>query len=124
MQSAQQVPIASGDYKAANPTAVQLDTENAVSLRVGVNISAISGAGAQLVVNIEGYDKGSDSWYSLLASAALNATGFTPLVVDPRIAAVANSVAQQPLPTQVRIRPVKGGTTSTLSYSISADLTQ
>lgn len=113
------VAVASGDYSAADPAPVTFEPTGAVGLTIVTDITAISGAGAQIVVNIEGFDPASGKWILLLASAALTATGTTVQIVDPRDATLtANVTAQKPLFGLMRVRPVKSGTTTTLTYSI------
>jgi hypothetical protein len=77
-----------------------------------------SGAGNTLTVNIEGFDPASGKWVTLLTSAGLVAVATTQLHVSPYMTASANVVAQLSLPEVIRVRPVKSGTTTTLTYSI------
>jgi len=62
------------------------------ALRIAVNISAI--AAGSLTVTILGYDQSSGAAWTVLASAALVATGLTLLSVGPFVAAAANVNAQ------------------------------
>lgn len=120
---ASSVAVVSGDYKSVDPTAVVLEVggpeAEVVALRVVLDVTAASGGGG-VTVNIEGFNEGSNDWYPLLVSALVTATGKVQLVVDPRKAAAANLVAQEPLPPTVRIRPVGSGTRTTLNYSVTA----
>lgn len=113
--------VASGAYNAADPSAAEFATTGATGLNVFINVTAISGAGATLTVHIEGYDKASGTWVTLLTSAGLVATGAVVLTVDPRITGSTNVIAQKGLMEKMRVRPVKSGTTTTLTYSIGAN---
>lgn len=112
--------IVSGAYNAADPAAAEFTPLSATGLTVVVDITALTGAGCTLTVNIEGFDKASGKWVTLLTSAGLVATGTTVLRVDPRIPVSANVTAQSALFEKMRVRPVKSGTTTTLTYSIGA----
>lgn len=116
--------IASGDYKAADPTPAEFGTLGAVGLTVVIDITVQSGAGNTLTVNVEGFDPASGKWVTLLTSAGLVAVATTAIIVDPRVAASANVVAQKPLYEKMRVRPVKSGTTTTLNYSIGIHLAE
>lgn len=116
--------IVSGAYNAADPTAAEFGTLGAVGLTVVIDVTAVSGAGATVTVNVEGFDPASGKWVTLLTSAGLIAVATTPIIVDPRVAPTANVAAQKPLFERMRIRPVKSGTTTTLSYSIGIILAQ
>lgn len=113
--------VASADFKSVDP----VDSDVVVPLgttafRVNLNITAASGGGG-VTVTIQGYDPGSDTFYTLLVSALKTATGFTQLLVDPRITASANLIAQVPVPRKVRVHCVGSGTRTTLNYSVGVD---
>lgn len=112
----------SADYSAADPAPVEVATGTPAIL-VGINVTAISGSGATLTVTVEGYDLASNTWRTLLASAGLVANGFVLLAIDPRLTAAANLIAKVNVPSRIRVKPVKSGTTTTLTYSISVDAT-
>jgi hypothetical protein len=117
------VAVVSGDYKSVDPTPVEFQTLGAASMRLGLNVTAASGGGG-VTVTIEGYDPGSDTWFTVLASALKTTVAFTTLLVDARLAASANLIAQAPLPAIVRVKPVGSGTRTTLNYSITTELTK
>lgn len=115
--------IPSADYTAADPTPAEFNALGAVGLTAVLVITAQSGAGNTLTLNIEGFDKASGTWVLLLASAAIaNTPGTTVYIVDPRVVAAANVSAMKPLWERMRFRPVKAGTTTTLTYSVGFTL--
>src|SRR5574341_759139 len=114
------VIVASGDYKAVDPAAVTLDVEEADSLRLGVDVTSLSGAGCTVTVTVNGIDAVNGTEYLLLQKAITTQT-FNPLVIDPRVPAAANAVAQTPLPARVIVRCVGSGTRTTLTYGVSAE---
>jgi hypothetical protein len=89
---------------------------------VFINITAISGTSPTLTVTLEGKDEVSGQHYTILASAALNATGFTVLRVFPGLTASANLTASDVLPTNWRVKSVIGGTGPSVTATISAAL--
>lgn len=116
------VVIVSGDYHTTDPTPTEFTpSQRAQNLVLVVNISAVSGAGATVTVEVDGWDKGSLSWVPLLTSAGLVAVGASILRIGPNITATANISAQSPLFETMRVKPVGSGTRTTLNYSISAN---
>lgn len=101
-------------------TGDSVETTGYAGLRAVVDITAYSGTGS-LTLTIQGYDPVSGKWYTLLASAALAATGTTDLVVYPGCVAVANRVANVPLPRDVRTT-VAVGDASSQTYSVGLQL--
>lgn len=111
--------IASGAYQAADPSPAEFTPPfNATALEVVIDITVITGAGNTLTVTIEGFDKASGKWVSLLVSAGLVAVATTKLRISAYATAAGNTVAQENLFETMRVRPVKSGTTTTLTYSI------
>ena len=91
-------------------------------VRIGINVTAISGTSPTLTVTIQGKDVASGVYYTILASAAITATGFTSLVVYPGITLVANETADGPLPNTWRISTAIGGTTPSVTATITASM--
>lgn len=121
----QDVVIPQADYHAAAPADVFLDTDGFTSLRVGVDFQTLTGGTSPTVtVTIKGVDPCRGTQYTLLASAALNSAGvLTQLIVDPRLTAAANSIAQLPLPSRVVIHVALGGTQGSATvFGVSATL--
>ena len=86
---------------------------------VVIDITAL-GASATLTVTVEGYDPKANKYYTILASAALAATGTTILRVYPGLTASANAVANDILPTQWRVKAVTAVQTVTGTVSAHA----
>ena len=95
---------------------------NGRGLQLGINISAISGTTPTLTVIIQGKDVASGQYYTLLASAALNATGFTLLTLYPGAPTTANSSAPQVLPRTWRVSWTISGTTPSVTGTIGASV--
>lgn len=89
---------------------------------VVVDITAISGAGASLVITIEGKDPVSGKYYTILASAALTATGTTVLRVYPTLTAAANLTINSILPKTYRVRATIAGTTPAVTATVGGAL--
>jgi hypothetical protein len=85
-----------------------------------INCTAIVTA-PSVVFNVEGYDPASDTWYLILASAAIVAAGQTILKIFPGATAAANVAANDNLPMTWRVRPAHGNANS-ITYSVSANL--
>jgi hypothetical protein len=87
-------------------------------MNVGINITAI--AAGSLTVTVLGKDIASGQTYTLLASAALAATGFTRLKIGPTITAAANSIAQDYIPRTFIVQAVvaTGPVTATIGVSL------
>lgn len=83
--------------------------------QVVVNVTARTAS--TLVVTIQGYDEQSGTYFDLLASATINATGVTVLTVHPSGTAAANSVATRLLPRTIRVKDVTASS-GTITYSI------
>ncbi len=91
---------------------------------VFINVSAITGAGNTLTVTVQGKDPVSGTYYPLLASAGLTATGLTVLEISPSITTVtANATAAKQLPKTFRVAATVAGTVTTLTYSVGVTLT-
>lgn len=93
---------------------------NARFLRVAIDISAIAGS-PSLVFTVKAKDALSGVYSTILASAALTGTGHTVLLIGPGLLAVANLVANAPLPRTFRVE-VTVGTADSVTYSVGAVL--
>lgn len=88
-------------------------------LIVFADVSAITGTAPTLIVTIQGKDPVSGNYYTILASAALTATGTTVLRVFPGLTAVANATVNDILPPDFRIITAIGGATPAVSATVS-----
>lgn len=113
--------IATADYSANDPAAVEFSTLGATALILTCNVATQSGSGNTVTFNVEWYDPASQTWVPLGTALALIATGVAKVIVDPRITAGANSY-QSPVPARVRVRPVGSGTRTTLTYAVGVQL--
>lgn len=95
---------------------------NGRGIQVGVNITAITGTTPSLVVTIQGKDVASGVYYTLLQSAALTATGFTLLTVNPGGLTTANVASPQVLPRTFRILYTIAGTTPSVTATIGGSV--
>lgn len=74
-----------------------------------------------VVFTIQGYSPLGDDYYTILASAAITATGTTVLRVYPGLTAAANTVANDVLPELWRVNAVHADGDS-ITYSVGATL--
>ena len=100
------------------------DQENACykGIKVVVDITALAGTAPTVTVTIEGKDQASGKYYTLLASAALSATGTVILTVYPGVTVTANVSASDVLPKTWRVRTAGGGTITNASFTVGATL--
>lgn len=112
--------IASADYKSVDPAAVFLRTNGADGLIVTVDTSAATGGGG-VTVTISGVDP-DGNLYTLLASALIASATVTRLQVGQNVPAATNTAAQAFLPSRVKVACVGSGTRTTLTYSVTAEL--
>jgi hypothetical protein len=106
--------------RTASPATVDQSDDQAVGLRVVINVTAIVST-PSVIFNIEGLDKTSGQYYILLASAAIVGTGMTVLHVHPTAPVTANLSAPNYLPDTWRVRPVHGNANS-ITYSVGAEV--
>lgn len=114
------IVVASGDYKSVDPANITIDTHNSDTLRLGVDVTAVSGSGATVTVTINGIDKDGDT-YQLLQKA-ITTTGVTEMVISPGIPTSSGVALQAPTPEHVQVTMVGSGTRTTLTYSVSAEV--
>lgn len=114
MSNRSQVFLASAAQVAGTIVSETFFNPEGDALHAVVNITAIT-AGS-VVVSIEAFDMASQTWYALLASAALTGAGQTVLKVLPTGVATANLVANDCLPEKFRIKAVV--TTGPATFSV------
>lgn len=95
---------------------------NARGLKLVIDITAITGTTPTLTVTIQGKDPVSGKYFTILASAALNAAATTVLTVYPGLTAAANVTANDVLPRDWRVIYAIGGTTPAVTATIAASL--
>lgn len=88
-------------------------------LNVYINITAISGTTPTLTVTVQGKDPVSGQYFTILASTALAATGFTRMIIYPGVPAVANASDNDVLPDTFRVIAAVGGTGPSVTATIS-----
>lgn len=107
---------------ARTATTTSDDTSNlyARGLHLVIDVTAITST-PSITVTIQGKDFSSGKYYTLLASAAITATGTTVLRVFPGATASANVAANDILPTNWRVS-VAHGNSNSITYSVAASL--
>ena len=96
-------------------------TDGYRGIRAVVDITNIHAVTPELTITVQGKDDVSGKYFTLLASAALTATGTTVLVVYPGCVAAANAVANLPIPKVVRVI-VAVADTDACTYTIGVEL--
>ena len=104
----------------ANATSATITNPNFRGVRVGINVTAISGTSPSLTVSIVGVDPVTGSTFTLLQSAAISATGYSTLLVYPGITATSNEKADDVLPFNWQITAAIGGASPSVTASITA----
>lgn len=93
------------------------------ALNLGINVTALTGTTPTLTVTVQGKDFASGTYYNILSSVAISATGFTLLQVGAGLTATANSIANANLPRTWRVSCAIGGTGGpTVTATIGASL--
>lgn len=112
--------IATLTAASASGVTANLTNSGCSGVQVRINVTAITGTSPTLTVTVQGYDPASATYFTLLASAAISATGFTTLTIHPGTTAAANSVANTSVPAYWRVSYAIGGTTPAITGTISA----
>jgi hypothetical protein len=98
-----------------------IGTHQGAGIIVFINVTAITGTTPTLTVTLKGCIDGTPSaTYTILASAAINATGLTVLRVYPGLTAAANAAANDVVPGYCQISTAIGGTSPAVTATISA----
>lgn len=95
----------------ANPK--QISTTSVNTLTVDINVTAFSGT--SITFTVQGQDS-QGNWYTLLASAAISATGRSTLTVGPQSPTAANASANRVVPNRVRV--LTSGTITSVNYYV------
>lgn len=116
VQLATLVALATGPVVAPMPNPV------CRGVKVVIDITAITGTTPSLTVTIRGRDPMSNKAYTILASAALTATGTVVLTVYPGLVAAANLTANDVLPALWDVLLTVAGTTPAVTATIAASM--
>lgn len=106
--------------RTATSNSIDFQNNDCSRLTVVIDVTAIS-ATPSVVFTIEGFDKLSGKYFTILASAAITGTGTTVLRVGPALTAAANLVANDQLPAFWRIKAVHGDADS-ITFSVGCHL--
>lgn len=122
VQGAQDMVLAVLAAAATSDFTTDIVNARAKGLQLVIDITAITGTTPTLVVTIQGKDPASGKYFTILASASLNATGTTVLTVYPGSATTANVSSAMPLPRTWRVSWTIAGTTPAVTATIGASL--
>lgn len=125
---ASQAIIATGDYKTTDPTPVEVTPPlSASTLMVVLDITAQTGAGNTVTLNIEVWDPAKLAFVAVGTAPTFAVGGATTnrVIVTPWMVPAAGPpiTLQSVLGQTMRIRPVGSGTRTTLNYTVSAHWT-
>lgn len=88
-------------------------------VRVSINVSAISGTSATLVVKVQGKDVASGVYYDIMTGPSITAAGFTSMVIYPGIVQTNTTTFRSDLvPEWYRISYTITGTTPSVTGTI------
>lgn len=85
-----------------------------------ISVSAVVGS-PSVIFTIQGKDKASGDYYTLLDSEAITGVGITVLKIYPGATAVANAIASDVLPRVWRVNAVHANVDS-ITYSVGANV--
>jgi hypothetical protein len=105
--------------RTATPDTVELELPGGVQYAQVVIDCTAAAATPSVVFTVSGVDRVSGKVYTLLASAAVTATGTTVLRIGPGLTAAANLVANDVLPPVIRFTATHGDADS-ITYSVGA----
>lgn len=106
--------------RTATPAVPRFYTPGAKGLHLVIDVTSIT-LTPSVVFTIRGYDEVSTKNWTILASAAVTATGTTVLKVYPGLTAAANLTANDVLPPVWEVLATHGDTDS-ITYSVAAQL--
>lgn len=99
-----------------------LENLSSQAVHVVVNITALTGTTPTATFTVQGYDESSNTYYPMLVSTALAATGQTVLKVGPSMTAAANLAVNDFVPKFFRVICVLGGTTPNITATVGVNL--
>lgn len=106
--------------RTASPTPLKVQNPEHKGAQIIINVSAIS-ATPSVTFHVEGHDEAGDTWYELLASAAITAIGVTVLTVYPGASETANVSTNKSIPLNWRVRANHSDADS-ITYSVGANM--
>lgn len=116
------VTVLASDARTASSDSPEVLNENGRGVDVIIKVSAVPGGGVSATFTIQGKDPVSGDFYTLLASAAITATGTTVLRVFPGATVTANVSANAALPRVFRVS-VAHSDAGSFTYSVGANIT-
>lgn len=108
--------------RTADGNSSDLTNSSAKGVTLFVNVSAISGVGATLLLKAQVKDSVSGGYVDVpgAVTAAIIATGLAMITIYPGLLAAANSVVNMPLPRDWRLAWTISGTTPSITFSVGA----
>lgn len=116
----QDLTVYASAARTADPSYTIITNYNGKGCHLVINVTSITST-PSVVFTIEGRDILSGEYYTILASAAIVATGTTILRVYPGLTASTNLVANDILPRTIRIKAVHADADS-ITYSVGISL--
>lgn len=116
----QDLVILASAARTASANGVDRTNQNARGIIIAIDVTVVPGVDT-VTFTLQGKDPASAKYYTILASAALVATGTVVLRVGPGLTAAANVVANDLLPRTWRIITTHSAGTS-FTYSVGATL--
>ena len=120
MDTNRTVTIHDSKARTADPTVVDQSNAGCRGLHLIIDVTAVD-ATPSVVFTIKGKDPVSGKVWTILASAAIVATGTTVLKVYPGLTAAANAAANDILPPTWQVTAVHGDADS-ITYTVTAQL--
>jgi len=117
---AQHVGVFRSAARTATHSSPDISNYSGTGMVAVIDATAIT-ATPSVVFTIEGKDPTSGKYYTILASAAIVATGTTVLRVHPDLTAATNTVAKDMVPAVWRITATHGDADS-ITYSVGVSL--
>jgi hypothetical protein len=106
----------------ASANGADLENVSGRAAHVVIDITSITGTAPTATFTVQGKDPKSGKYYTILASAALNAAATTVLRIGPALTAAANLVANDVMPRAFRVICTTGGTVTDLDATVGVSL--
>lgn len=106
----------------AGANGADLENPYGKAAHVVIDITSITGTAPTATFTVQGKDAVSGKYYTILASAALNAIGTTVLKIGPNFTAAANVAANDIVPRKFRVICATGGTVTDLDCTVGVSL--